>query len=94
MEFRVSDDAANESVSVVIMSKGQRLADGSWHQVRWVYTSNEASLTVDYGRPESIHFTTAPPLVLEENPLIIIGTGYLDSQPGKLLCNCFLRPRL
>lgn len=86
MEFRISDDAGNDSLSMVVVKKGQRLADGSWHQVRLAYGENDVSLTIDYGRPEYFIFQHAPSLnALEEDSVIVIGAGY--SQPGKLVSN-------
>ena len=81
MEFRISDDAGNDSLSMVVLKKGQRLADGSWHQVHLIYGENDVSLTVDYGRPEYIVFQQSSPLkILQEDSVIVIGAGY--SQPG------------
>jgi hypothetical protein len=85
MEFRISDDATNESLAVVILKKGQRLADGSWHQVHLVYGQEGVSLAVDYRRPEYKNLNqviNVPYLILDEDSLIVIGVGYLDSQPG------------
>ena len=84
MEFRISEDATNESLCVVVLKKGQRLADGSWHQVHLVYGQDGASLAVDYRRPEfkNLNYGNIPSLILDDESLIVIGVGYLDSQPG------------
>lgn len=86
MEFRISEDATNESLGVVILKKGQRLADGSWHQVHLVYGQDSVSLAIDYRRPEfkNLNHGNIPSLTLDEESLIVIGVGYLDSQPGML----------
>lgn len=85
MEFRVSENASNESLSTTVIKKGQRLADGSWHQVHLVYGQDGVSLAVDYRRPEyrSLHQTNLPSLTIDDDSLITIGVGYFDSQPGK-----------
>lgn len=84
MEFRISEDATNESLSVLIIKKGQRLSDGSWHQVHLVYGDDGVSLAVDYRRPEykSLNPAEVPDLVIDDDSHIVIGVGYLDSQPG------------
>lgn len=87
MEFRISEDATNESLCFVVLKKGQRLADGSWHQVHLVYGQDGVSLAVDYRRPEfkNLNQGNVPSLTLDEESLIVIGVGYLDSQPGMFL---------
>lgn len=87
MEFRISEDAGNESLCVVVLKKGQRLADGSWHQVNLVYGLDGVSLAVDYRRPEfkNLNQANVPTLTLDEESVIVIGVGYLDSQPGMLI---------
>lgn len=85
MEFRLSADAANESTSLLIVKKGQHLADGSWHQLRLIYSGRDISLTVDYGKPEYLIFDDSPILNLDDDSVIVIGTGYLDYLPG-ILC--------
>lgn len=84
MEFRISEDAYNESLAVVVLKKGQRLADGSWHQVNLVYGEDGVSLAVDYRRPEykNLNQFNVPYLTLDEYSLIVIGVGFLDSEPG------------
>lgn len=84
MEFRLYEDATNESLAIVVLKKGQRLADGSWHQVHLVYGQEGASLAIDYRRPDyiSLNQLNAPTLTIDENSNIVIGVGYLDSQPG------------
>lgn len=86
MEFRISGDAANESQSVLIIKKGQRLSDGSWHQVLLIYGEDGVSLAVDYRRPEyrSLNQVDVADLVIDDDCHIVIGVGYLDSQPGKI----------
>ncbi|XP_046452961.1 uncharacterized protein LOC124200702 isoform X3 [Daphnia pulex] len=88
MEFRISEDATNESLCFVVLKKGQRLADGSWHQVHLVYGHDGVSLAVDYRRPEfkNLNQGNVPSLTLDEESLIVIGVGYLDSQPGFIGC--------
>lgn len=85
MEFRIYEDATNESLAMVVLKKGQRLADGSWHQVHLVYGQEGASLAIDYRRPDyvSLNQFNVPPLTIGEDSHIVIGVGYLDSQPGK-----------
>lgn len=89
MEFRISADASNQSLSVVVLKKGLRLADGSWHQVHLVYGLDGVSLAVDYRRPEfkNLNQASVPTLTVDEESVIVIGVGYLDSQPGMF---CFL----
>ncbi|KAK4045709.1 hypothetical protein OUZ56_033583 [Daphnia magna] len=88
MEFRISADASNQSLSVVVLKKGLRLADGSWHQVHLVYGLDGVSLAVDYRRPEfkNLNQASVPTLTVDEESVIVIGVGYLDSQPGFIGC--------
>ncbi|XP_059351285.1 axotactin-like isoform X3 [Daphnia carinata] len=88
MQFRIFEDASNESLSVTVLKKGQRLADGSWHQVHLVYGLDGVSLAVDYRRPEfkNLNQANVPTLTLDEDSVIVIGVGYLDSQPGFIGC--------
>lgn len=92
MEFRISEDATNESTSVVVLKKGQRLADGSWHQVHLVYGEEGVSLAVDYRRPEhkNLKQVNVPSLLMGDDDLIVIGVGYLDSQPGQFNAIVFI----
>lgn len=85
MEFRISEEAANESMSIVLIKKGQRMADGSWHHINLIFGTEDVMLAVDYRRPDYVDFrkVDAPSLTFEENSLIVIGIGYIDSQPGK-----------
>lgn len=84
MEFRISEDASNETLATVVLKNGQRLSDGSWHQVHLVYGHEGASLAIDYRRPEykSLNQVNVPSLTIDKDSHIVIGVGYLDSQPG------------
>lgn len=87
LEFRVSEEAANESMSIVLIQKGQRMADGSWHHINLIFGTEHVMLAVDYRRPDYVDFkqVDAPSLSFEEDSSIVIGIGYIDSQPGKYL---------
>lgn len=85
MELRFFEDVANETLSLLILKKGQRLADGTWHQINLIYGLDDVSLAVDYRRPVYVTLSQieAPSLIFEPDSEIVIGAGAFDSQPGE-----------
>ena len=85
LEFRISEDATNDSTSIVLIKKDQRMADGSWHHINLVFGLENVILAIDYRRPDYVNLNNvgAPSLAFEENSSIVIGIGYIDSHPGK-----------
>ena len=84
MELRFLADVANESTSVFVAKTGQRLADGSWHQLNLVFTQEDISLAIDHRRPAFVVLKkiSAPALMFDEESFITIGVGFSDLQNG------------
>ena len=87
MELRVFEDVTNESTAVFVTKSGQRLADGSWHQLNFAFTDEDISLAIDHRRPAFIELAkiSAPILLFDEESYITIGVGSSDLQNGNHL---------
>lgn len=84
MELRILADVANESTSVFVTKSGQRLADGSWHQLNLAFNQQDMSLAIDHRRPAFIELTkiNAPALLFDDDSFITIGVGSSQLQNG------------
>lgn len=87
MELRIFEDVANESTAFFVTKAGQRLADGSWHQLNFAFSDEDISLAIDHRRPAFIDLNkiSAPVLLFDEESFITIGIGSSDLQNGKRL---------
>ena len=74
----------NKSLSLPVVQIGYDLADGHWHQVRFMYGLSEFIIGIDYIWPDTIkqHVNVAPPLTFEADSELVIGIGAFDTDPG------------
>jgi len=88
LQLYLCEDMTNKSLSLPVVQIGYDLADGHWHQVRFMYGLSEFIIGIDYIWPDTIkqHVNVAPPLTFEADSELVIGIGAFDTDPGFVGC--------